>query len=80
MALVPGTKTEFIPNDSAPSDAERTQYNVFVNDEFIGYIARNWMDYWWFYVNGEKFGDGHVDRCDLFNLIKDDHEAAPLDK
>lgn len=69
MALVPGTKTEFIPNDPAPSDAERTQYNVFINDEFVGYIAKNWMDYWWYYVDGKKGSYGYDDRCDLFGLI-----------
>lgn len=61
---------EFIPNETAPSDAEKTQYNVFVNTAFTGYIALDWMGYWWYYVNGKKQGSGYDDRCDLFNLIK----------
>jgi len=60
---------EFIPNDSAPSDAEKTQYNVFVNTAFTGYIAKNWMGYWCYYKNG-VCAEGWTDRCDLFNFIK----------
>ena len=72
MALIPGTKTAFIPNDSSPSDAEKTQYNVFINDEFTGYIVKDWMEYWWYYVNGKKCAYGQSDRCDLFALIIED--------
>ena len=61
----------FKPNDTAPSDAEKTQYNVFVNSAFTGYIALDWMGYWWYYKNGKKTYGGHADRCVLFNLIKD---------
>ena len=63
------TPVRFIPNDPAPSDAERTQYNVFLGDLFTGYIVMDWMGYWWYYVNGVKSGQGHADRCDLFNAV-----------
>ena len=59
----------FIPNDPAPSDAEKTVYNVFVGDLFTGYITLDWMHYWWYYSNGEKAGQGYPDRCDLFNAL-----------
>lgn len=59
----------FIPNDPAPSDAETTVYNVFIGDLFTGYITKDWMDYWWYYSNGEKAGQGHADRCALFNTL-----------
>ena len=66
---------KFVPNDPAPSDAERTVYNVFANDEFVGYVYKDWMDYWWYMVDGEKHGNGHAIREDLFALIEDDPEA-----
>ncbi|RLA51166.1 MAG: hypothetical protein DRQ98_11900 [Gammaproteobacteria bacterium] len=65
---------KFRPNDPAPSDAERTQYNVFISGKFTGYIARDWMDYWTYYVNGVNFFDhSHSDRCDVFNDIVEHH-------
>jgi len=60
---------EFKPNDPAPSDAEATVYNVFVNTAFTGYICKNWMGYWNYYKNG-KTQDGFSDRCELFQAIK----------
>jgi hypothetical protein len=61
---------KFKPNEPAPSDAEKTVYNVFVNTAFTGYIALDWMGYWWYYVNGKNQGDGHCDRHSLFALIE----------
>ena len=59
----------FIPNDPARSDAEKTIYNVFVGDLFTGYIALDWMGYWWYYVNGQKAGQGYPDRLALFDVV-----------
>jgi hypothetical protein len=63
---------EFRPNDIAPSDAEKTVYNVFVDDKFVGYVYKDWMDYWWYMVDGKKHSNGYVERDELFALIKDD--------
>lgn len=63
---------EFRPNDPAPSDAETTVYNVFIDSKFIGYISKcEWMDTWTYYVEGTPASDGYQDRCDLFSLIKE---------
>ena len=60
---------KFVPNDPAPSDAEKTVYNVFINTAFTGYIHLDWMGYWWYYKNGVKTGT-NSDRCELFQRIK----------
>ena len=64
---------EFKPNDTAPSDAERTVYNVFVDGKFTGYISPcEWMGVWAYYVEGKHAGGfSYADRCDLFALIKE---------
>jgi len=63
---------KFVPNDPAPSDAERTVYNVFINNVFTGYIYKDWMEYWWYMVDGKASpGGGKCDRLTLFNVITD---------
>lgn len=64
------TNIEFIPNDSEPSNAEKTVYNVFINTAFTGYIHLAESGYWWFYKNGKRTF-GSKDRCDVFQQIKD---------
>jgi len=74
---------QFIPAKSAPSDAEDTAYFVFaeytdsswkdghVESRFTGVIAQDGCG-WSYYVDGEAITDSYPDRCDLFNLIKED--------
>ena len=71
----------FKPIDSAPSMAEETTYNVFARHAasgvvFIGYVTKQLTtDVWVYVVDGEIHSDGYADRCELFQLIKDDPEA-----
>lgn len=71
----------FRPIDRAPSLAEETTYNVFtrhsaVGETFIGYVTKEkTTDCWVYIVDGTVHSDGYVDRCELFQLIKDDPEA-----
>ncbi len=67
---------EFKPIDPAPSDAERTVYNVFVAGVFVGYVHKSWMGFWAYFVNGEAHYEyGYDDRCDLFAIIKDEYKT-----
>jgi hypothetical protein len=68
----------FKPASPVPSDAENTTYFVFIkyepDDEYepcAGVITKNGNG-WAYYVDGTEMTDTYDDRCELFQLVKED--------
>jgi len=68
---------EFIPNTAITSEMNNVVWNVFVDGEFTGYIHRNWLDCWCYYVNGQMRGSGWSTREELFARLTKKPFAAP---
>lgn len=66
----------FQPASPVPSDAENTTYFVFVTydqgeEVFAGVVTQNGCG-WSYWVDGEEITDTYADRCEVFQLVKND--------